>query len=245
MVPIAPSWVISKKLPHVCPARPGSAHKRFDIEIVTDATPEDLAAASGGTLQDGDLVYKLDGETYRTSIKTIRGDYDFPMARSANRLRRWDKADIVPRPDDIFQERLYCIQWITKDTLDSFRPKFYFAAPTEADFQRERKVEETVRENLADWQNEGLVPDLPIEPGEKTRRTDLEPADGPGGIICSTRGISLIGALFESSMQALKEPDRFRSASRSGSARHLIECRSSPIGESGSRGSGGVAPAAR
>ena len=39
---------------------------------------------------------------------------------------------------------------------------------TEEDLARERKVEAIVRENLARWQSEGLVPDMPIEPGEKT-----------------------------------------------------------------------------
>jgi adenine-specific DNA methylase len=184
MIPMAPGWVISKNYRTCARLIPDRARKRFDIEIVTDATPEDLAAASVGTLQDGDLVYGLDGEIYRTPIKTIRGDYDLPNGQSANRLRRWEKADIVPRPDDIFQERLYCIQWITKDTLDSFRPKFYFAAPTEADLERERRVEAIVRANLADWHEKGLVPDLAIEPGEKT----LEPI--------RTRGWTLWHHLF-------------------------------------------------
>ncbi len=171
MVPIAPSWVISKNYRTCARLVPNAARKRFDIEIVTDASPEDLAAATVGTLRDGDLVYELDGETYRTPIKTIRGDYELPDGQSANRLRRWEKSDIVPRPDDVFQERLYCIQWIKKDTLGSFRPKFYFAAPTRGDLQRERKVEAIVRESLDHWQERGLVPDLAIEPGEKT----LEP----------------------------------------------------------------------
>jgi putative DNA methylase len=39
---------------------------------------------------------------------------------------------------------------------------------TEDDLLRERKVEAIVAENLARWQDEGLVPDMPIEPGEKT-----------------------------------------------------------------------------
>ena len=33
---------------------------------------------------------------------------------------------------------------------------------------RERKVHEFVKANLASWQSQGLVPDMPIEPGEKT-----------------------------------------------------------------------------
>jgi hypothetical protein len=33
---------------------------------------------------------------------------------------------------------------------------------------RECKVETIVRDNLSSWQDEGLVPDMPIEPGDKT-----------------------------------------------------------------------------
>ena len=44
----------------------------------------------------------------------------------------------------------------------------FSASVTEEDLGRERQVEEIVRENLAHWQDEGLVPDMKIEPGEKT-----------------------------------------------------------------------------
>ena len=27
-------------------------------------------------------------------------------------LRQWENKDLVPRPDDTFQERLYCIRYI-------------------------------------------------------------------------------------------------------------------------------------
>ncbi|MDW8479213.1 MAG: hypothetical protein RML12_04440 [Xanthomonadales bacterium] len=130
----------------------------------------ELKAAEQGTVQDGDMVYTLNGKTYRTPIKTLRGDYRAPDGTTANRLRRWEKLDFKPRPDDIFQERLYCIQWIKKETLESARQETFFAAPTEADLARERKVEAIVAENLARWQEEGLVPDMPIEPGDETTR---------------------------------------------------------------------------
>ena len=38
----------------------------------------------------------------------------------------------------IFQERLYCIQWIKKETIEAARQETWFAAPTEADLERER-----------------------------------------------------------------------------------------------------------
>src|SRR5262249_34590058 len=103
-----------------------------------------------------------------TPIKTLRGDYRLPDGATGNRLRRWEKSDFVPRPDDIFRERLYAIQWITQETLQASRQETFFAAPTEGDVQRERKVEALVAANLARWQEQGWVPDMAIEPGYNT-----------------------------------------------------------------------------
>ena len=51
------------------------------------------------------------------------------------------KDDFKPRSDDIFQERLYAIQWITKETIHQPRQETFFTGVNEADLVRERKVE--------------------------------------------------------------------------------------------------------
>lgn len=168
MVPMAPSWVISKTHNVIARLVPSDASKRFDIEILTDVSADEMKAAELGTVREGNLVYALDGKAYRTPIKTIRGDYRDADGNAANRLRRWEKHDFKPRPDDIFQERLYCIQWITRETLDAHRPTTFFAAVTAADLERERRVEAIVAGHRARWQDEGLVPDMPIESGYNT-----------------------------------------------------------------------------
>ena len=168
MVPLSPSWVISPKQGAIAKLVSNQKHKRFDIEVVTGASAKELKTAESGTVQDGDMVYTLDGKTYRTSIKTLRGDYRLADGSTGNRLRRWEKSEFRPRPDDIFQERLYAIQWITKATPNAGRQETYFAAPTDADLKREQRVEEIVAESLSRWQEEGLVPDMAIEPGDKT-----------------------------------------------------------------------------
>lgn len=167
-VPMAPSWVISKTRKVYAKLAPDPVNKRFDIEIVSGACEAEMQAAAKGTVQDGNLVYELEGKTYRIPIRTLRGDYRDESGENRNRLRLWEKLDFKPRPGDIFQERLYCIQWITRESLNTTRPKTYFAAVTEEDLERERKVERIVAENLAAWQEEGLVPDMPIEPGYNT-----------------------------------------------------------------------------
>ena len=168
MVPMAPSWIISKTRNIVAKLVPNSAEKRFDIEIVTSASDAELEHALHGTVQDGQLVYELDSEIYRTPIKTLRGDYRTADGRSANRLRRWEKHDILPRPDDIFQEKIFAVQWITKESLGKGRLKTFFAGVTAEDLARERKVVDIVGQNLSNWQEQGLVPDMVIEPGDKT-----------------------------------------------------------------------------
>jgi adenine-specific DNA methylase len=174
MVPISGSWIISKTRAVIAKMVPDHTTKSFQIEVVTGASNSEMEKAANGTTQDGDLVYELDGEVYRTRLKTIRGDYRLPDKTTGNTLRRWERNDFAPKPDDTYQERLYCIQWITKATLDRGRPETFFAAVTEADLERERRVDEIVRQNLARWQEEGLVPDMAIELGEETTRLQRE-----------------------------------------------------------------------
>jgi putative DNA methylase len=83
-----------------------------------------------------------------------------------NRLRQWDLSDVVYRDDDIFNERLYAVQWIKDD--GSLRPDTEFRSVTAEDEAREAKVTRYLQEHLADWQAKGWVPDMRIEAGDKT-----------------------------------------------------------------------------
>jgi putative DNA methylase len=170
LVPLAPSWVVSPRQLVIAKLVPNSELKRFDIELEFGVSASALEAAQKGTVSDGEMVYELDGKTYRTSIKTLRGDYRKEDGSIGNRLRPWAKSDFKPHPSDIFQERMYAIQWITKDTLNTGRQETYFAAPTQADLEHERAVEKILAENLSRWQDEGLVPNMAIEPGYNTEQ---------------------------------------------------------------------------
>ena len=170
MVPMSTTWVISQDKRVVARLKPLHLHKRFDIEIVSGVSNAELKSASKGTVRDGELVYEIDNKIYRTPIKTLRGDHRLADGTTSNRLRHWEKKDFRPQPDDILQERLYCIQWIKKETVDSARQETWFAAPTSDDLARERLVEDFVAENLERWQTLGLIPDMEIEPGDETTR---------------------------------------------------------------------------
>lgn len=189
MIPMSPSWVISKTRNVVAHLRPDHENKRFDIEVLTGVSDLEMKNAEMGTLQDGDLVYELDGRTYRTPIKTLRGDYRLPDGSSGNRLRRWEKGDFKPRPEDILQERLYAIQWITNDSFGTTRQVTFFSSPSEADLERERRVEALVAENLSRWQDEGMVPDMSIESGYNTDQPIRERGWSHWHHLFSARGI--------------------------------------------------------
>jgi putative DNA methylase len=168
MVPMLPTCSISKNGNVIARLVPNYSAERFDIEIVQGVSTNELRASAQGTIRDGALHYELEGKTYRTLIKTLRGDYRTTDGRTNNQLRQWSINDFKPHVDDIFQERLYAIHWIDNKTLNSARPETYFAAVTEADIRRELKVEQIIAENLAQWQSQGLVPDMMIDPGDKT-----------------------------------------------------------------------------
>lgn len=168
MVPMLPSRVISMQRNVVVQLVPDHENKRFKIDVLSDVSAREMEDAGQGTIHDGALSYELNGKTFRTPIKTLRGDYRDAQGNNQNRLRRWGKEEFRPRHDDIFQERLYAIQWIKKESLNEARQETFFSSVTEADLERERKIEQIVAKNIVRWQEDGLVPDMAIEPGDKT-----------------------------------------------------------------------------
>lgn len=173
MVPLLPTRVVSKGYRVIAELVPDPAHKRYDVAIRSGVSDAELEAAAQGTVrsdgrgQDPYLIHTVDGREYRTKISTLRGDYRKPDRTTGNKLRLWELHEFKPRPDDIFQERLYCVQWMRpKASGKSF--EYEFRAVTDEDLERERIVEEYVEKHLAEWQEKGWVPDMRIEPGDKT-----------------------------------------------------------------------------
>ena len=71
----------------------------------------------------------------------------------------------MPKSDDIFQERLYAVQWISAESINSSRQETFYAGVSDADLEREKLVIEIVKEKLEVWQEAGLIPDMEIEAG--------------------------------------------------------------------------------
>ena len=110
-VPLAPSWVIGEKTRAVARLLPDPANGQFEIEIVSGVDPEELAAGrQAGTAKESRLRCPNPDCGCSTPITAIRGDQR-DRNRKENGLRRWENEDLVPRPEDVFQERLYCVRW--------------------------------------------------------------------------------------------------------------------------------------
>lgn len=171
-VPVLPTLVVSKGKSVYAKLIPIPTEKRYHIELVSDATAAELKAAEQGTYRKGDVVHFVDGVEHVNSIASIRGDYTSEVNGKKvkrNRLRQWDQSDVVFRNDDIFNERLFGIQWV-KEHLEgeSGRAVTEFRTVTESDLDRERQVTEYVQSHLAEWQEKGWVPDTRIESGYNT-----------------------------------------------------------------------------
>ena len=197
LVPISPSWVVSRVNNVIAVLEPDHDKKRYNISIRTGVSSKEMIEAANGTMRDGRLVHPMNPERTGVDIKTIRGDYRDAEGNSKNRLRMWDKSDFIPRADDIWQERLYCVQWIAKASLGKSRQETFFAAVTDDDLARERQVEQIVSKNLGKWQSEGIVPDMPIEPGDETTRLMRERGWTHWHHLFSARQILMFALYFE------------------------------------------------
>lgn len=159
-VPLLPSLVVGIRAGRVI-AKLHEKNGGFDISIHNDVSAAELSGAQrDGTVKGGSLVCPHCGKS--TPISVLRHDATDAYGNTVYGLRRWERNEFEPRPDDVYQERLYAIRYETRDG------KRYYCAPSEWDLQNERKVHEIVAENFAIWQEQGLVPSMGIESGFNT-----------------------------------------------------------------------------
>jgi len=167
-VPLAPSWVIGEKTRCVAKLIPDEAGKRFDIHIESGVSNEEIEKArASGTIKDSALCCPNCPRT--TPIAMLRGDRRGGEGDQYG-LRLWENDDIAPRPEDVFQERLYCIRWVYtwEDDEGKIITERYYSAPDEDDSRREKLVLELLLERFDEWQEKGYIPSRRIEPGYNT-----------------------------------------------------------------------------
>src|SRR5690625_4094648 len=102
-VPLAPSWVIATRNNVIAELVPDQANKRFDIRISENVSAQALKyAAENGTWSNGvKSPVGRDGEWLEPSQRTTTS---VEQLRGPGGLRLWENNDLVPRPDDVFQE---------------------------------------------------------------------------------------------------------------------------------------------
>ena len=173
-VPLLPSRVVNYDSHVISELVPDPERKCYDIVIRSGVSKQDLEKAEDGTIDrekrygEAFLVHEVNGKRYKTKITTLRGDVRQPDGVVVNRLRLWERNEVVPRPDDLFQERLYCIHWMRPKT-ETKQFEYEFRTVSEADLERERVVQRHVAEHLVEWQSNGWVPDMRIEVGGPPR----------------------------------------------------------------------------
>lgn len=207
-VPVLPSRVVSKGKSVYAKLVPIPNEQRYDIELVCNASAAQMKAAELGTYRNGHVIHTVDGVEHVNSISSIRGDYTETIDGKRikrNRLRLWDKHDVVFREDDVFNERLYAIQWIKELPQGaSGRAPTEFRTVSEADLERERIVTQYVQKHLAEWQENGWVPDTRIEPGDETERLYRERGWTHWHHLFNPRQLLLAALLNASSPASLK-----------------------------------------
>jgi putative DNA methylase len=173
-VPICPSWVIAPKTKTWVELIPIPQEKRFAFRVRSGGPGWEQAGA--GTKQGSDVVcpsalwnmFKQEGR-HQNLQRVISYNQ---LLENAGGLRRWEKQDVVPRPDDVLQERLYCIRWRTPTYEDergrTRRGELVYREPQVYDLEIETKVLRMLTEVFDAWQKDGWIPSWRIEPGEKT-----------------------------------------------------------------------------
>ncbi|MHB8806577.1 MAG: anti-phage-associated DUF1156 domain-containing protein [Anaerolineaceae bacterium] len=190
-IPLLPTLAIAPKPKVIARLVPDEPHQRYEIEILEGVSEAEYAAAEkAGTVRDSRLVPP--GSDSTTPIDVLRRD-----------LRMWEKNDFYPRPDDVFQERLYCIRWV--EPKEKGKTTRHYRAPNKEDMQREQKVINLIADRFKDWQEKGYIPSRKIEPGAKTD----EPIRTRGWTywhqLFTPRQL-LINGLFSEQVQYSKQP---------------------------------------
>jgi len=222
LLPLAPSWVISEKYRACAVLKAEPTHKRYRIEIVTGADSETFAAAKQGTVQQGRMICPESRESF--PINEIRGDQRGSKdqgSESRYGLRLWENEDLVPRAEDTFQERLYCVRWVETYTEEDANGKEvskirrHFSTVEEEDLAREAQVLALLQERFVAWQEQGFIPSRKIEPGYNTTQPIRERGWTHWHHLFNPRQLLMHGTVFDSFSSTFSDSEEIVIASLS------------------------------
>ena len=173
-IPMTPTWVVSTKKKIWVELVPVPEEKRFLFKLHYQG--DGYKEALQGTKQDSDVVcpgplwqiFKSQG-AHKNKTKVLKFN---SILEQVGGLRNWTKDDFMPRPDDFFQERLYCIKWREPDWIDkrgnTRRGDVIYREPDDHDLGNEQAIIKRLQQVFPDWQEKGWIPSWRIQPGVKT-----------------------------------------------------------------------------
>lgn len=168
-IPLLPTMIISEYSKVIAKLEPISDKHCYDIRIVQDASIDEINSAEKAYIVDNSRVicpnHDCQGHKSPIPLSNIRRDHE-------GLLRLWEKDDIVPRSDDIFQERLYCIRWVESHKGDNGQEitKKHYLEPDDYDLENEKRVLALLKKHFSDWQEKGYIPSMSIEGGYNTNQ---------------------------------------------------------------------------
>lgn len=175
-IPVAGTWHVAPKLGAWVELVPDKTRKRFDFKVRYGG--EGFSEAAKGTKQGLEIVcpealWKLLHRQGKTSNATRSIKINTLIANHGG-LRKWEKTDIVPREEDFYGERHYCVRWLkpakrNNDGEKVGRDEFVYREPSDLDLRMEDKIRKRVQSHLDEWQKTGWIPNWRIQDGEKTR----------------------------------------------------------------------------
>ncbi len=166
-VPLLPTMIVSEYSKVIVKLDPDDDNQRYNIVLQQEASAEDIKLANKNkTIENSRVIcpnHDCPGHKSPIAITTLRRDYE-------GGLRLWENHDIVPRKEDVFQERLYCIRWVEQYQNDKGQENIrkHYLAPNEHDIKNENKVLKLLNDRFVEWQEMGYLPNLNIEDGAKT-----------------------------------------------------------------------------
>jgi len=196
-VPLLPTFSVAERMQKViAELEPDYENRRYHIHIRQATLEESENARKSGTIASSGMVCpnpECPGHKSPIPIATIRREHE-------GGLRLWENDDIVPRSDDIFQERLYCIRWSESVTNSVGRQqvKWHFCAPDNHDLEREKQVHDLLKERFSQWQVEGYLPSMRIESGYNADQPIRERGWTRWHHLFTPRQLFYIGSLMKS-----------------------------------------------
>jgi adenine-specific DNA methylase len=173
-LPLSPSWIIGKGTMTIAVLK-DNGKDGFDIEIQSGVSDEALKRAD-------EMATVRDGNTWcphckkGVPITVLRKDRKDDNGETLSGLRPWGKTDFLPRHDDVFRERLYCVRYEFEERYLASNGEWksktirYYQTSTPQDMVREKKVEQLLADRFQDWQNKGIIPSALIDEGYNTNQ---------------------------------------------------------------------------